>query len=92
MKNRSRMTRDSGTNPHAFLHAIKGHLAIDILRVGEMQRKSARDRYLTPRTQKPKEGSSGKLSRGLKSGRARRGIKRLPKLDQVHFWLKCQEI
>jgi len=45
MKNRSRMTRESGTNPHAFPYAIKGHLAVDILRVGEMQRKSARDRY-----------------------------------------------
>ena len=92
MKNRWRMTGDSGSNTHGFLHAIKGHLAAGILRVGGMQRKSARDRYPTPRTQKPKEGSGGKLGKGPKSGRARRGIKRLPKLDQGHFWLKCQEI
>ena len=29
-----------------------------------MKRKSARDRYLISRTQKPKEGSGGKLGRG----------------------------
>ena len=45
MENRRRMAGDSGANPHGLLHAIKGHLAADILRVGEMQRKSARDRY-----------------------------------------------
>lgn len=91
MENRRRMAGDSGANPHGLLHALKGHLAADILRVGEMQRKSARHRSDTEDS-KAKRRIRWELSRGLKSGRAGRGIKRLPRLDQGHCWLKCQEI